>query len=439
MVSSQRLSLLRSDEVLTQSTELRVRQNDSTNTTSPEPEGHWTLMSPEMAVSVESLDIPGEVTTNPAYPSPVTEITKLSLGGPAPEATETTTQDSVSQSRQSRPIIQPTVISLVVPVTDAGSDQASFITVLPTAHVENSVTYIYVPGTETTSVSRTPKMPHLEKPDSQLDHPSEPTDSPTTQSGDDEVIRETSGSDASTNQPTQAGVVIPIETGSARNGGSAVSQTQNAQASQQGSVTTGGVAGNGGSAGSQTQNVQASQQGSVTTGGVAGNAEASESPTFVIKNTPLVAGGSPITVDGTTYSLASTGSAIAVNGNTVSFTTDSQGQAVPVGPTADASAGGSVDAAATHALGGLSIAPAEATTTGETSQETGSTGDQQSSGSASGSRGASPTSSARNSAGATATTDGSAPSVQSDNAGASNLPWSISAIVGAIGFLAVVV
>jgi hypothetical protein len=412
MVSSQRLSLLRSDEVLTQSTELRVRQNDSTNTTSSEPEGHWTLMSPEMAVSVESLDIPGEVTTNPAYPSPVTEITKLSLGGPAPEATETTTQDSVSQSRQSRPIIQPTVISLVVPVTDAGSDQASFITVLPTAHVENSVTYIYVPGTETTSVSRTPKMPHLEKPDSQLDHPSEPTDSPTTQSGDDGVIRETSGSDASTNQPTQAGVVIPIETGSARNGGSAVSQTQNAQASQQGSVTTGGVA---------------------------GNAEASESPTFVIKNTPLVAGGSPITVDGTTYSLASTGSAIAVNGNTVSFTTDSQGQAVPVGPTADASAGGSVDAAATHALGGLSIAPAEATTTGETSQETGSTGDQQSSGSASGSRGASPTSSARNSAGATATTDGSAPSVQSDNAGASNLPWSISAIVGAIGFLAVVV
>lgn len=411
MVNSQRLSFLMLDKVLTQSTELHVRQNDTTNTTSSEPEGHWTIMSPQLAQSVESLDIPGEVTTNTAYPSPVMEITKLSLGGPAPEATETTTQDSVSQSRQPKPMIQPTVISLIVPVTDTGSDTTSFITVLPTAHVENSVTYIFVPGTETTSVSRTPKMPHLEKPDSRLDHPSEPTDSPTTQSGDDDVVRETSGPDASSDQPTQAGVVIPIETGSA---------------------------GNGASVGSQAQNTQASQQGSVTTGGPAGDTGATASPTFVIKNTPLVAGGSPITVDGTTYSLASTGSAIAVNGKTVSFTTDSLGQAMPVGPTADASAGGSVDAAATQALGGLSIASAEATTTGETPQETGSTGDQQSSGSASGSRGASPTSSARYNVGATATTDGSAPSVQSDNAGVSNLPWSISAIIGAIGLLAVV-
>jgi hypothetical protein len=159
----------------------------------------------------------------------------------------------------------------------------------------------------------------------------------------------------------------------------------------------------------------------------------------MIKNTPLVAGGSPITVDGTTYSLASTGSAIAVNGKIVPFTTDSQGQAVPVEPTADASAGGSIDAATTQALGGLSIASAEATTIDETSQETGKPGDQQSGSSASGSRGASPTSSTRDNAGATATTDGSAPSVQSDNAGASNLPWSISAIVGAIGILAVVI
>jgi hypothetical protein len=178
--------------------------------------------------------------------------------------------------------------------------------------------------------------------------------------------------------------------------------------------------------------------GSVTTGGPAGNAESTASPVFVIDNTPIVAGGSPITVDGTTYSLASTGSAIAVNGDTVSFTTDSQGLAVPVTNAADVSAGGSSGTAATQVLGGLSIASAEATTTGETSQETGSTGDQQSSGSASGSRGASPTSSSKNNAGATATTDGGAPSVQSDNAGVMNLPWSVSAIVGAIGLLAVV-
>lgn len=387
--------------------ELRVRQNDTTNTTSSEPEQIWTIFSPQTAVSAESLDLPGEVTTMPVYSSPVTEITRLSLGAPMPEVTETTTE-----TKQPKAIVQPTGISLILPVTDDGSDKTSPITVLPTAHVENSVTYIVVPGTATTSASRAPKMPHLENPGSQIDHPSEPTDSPNSQSGDDDVNRETSGPGASTSQPTQAGVVIPSETGGAGDEHSGDSQTQDAQDSQQGAVTTGGSA---------------------------GNTEPIASPTFVVNDTPLVAGGSPITVDGTTYSLASTGSAVAVNGNTVSFTTDSQGLAVPVGPTGDASAGGSTDSAATQALGGLSIAPAEATTTGETSQETGSTGEQQSSGTASSSRGASSTSSARGNEGATATTDGSAPSVQSDNAGASNLPWSISAIVGAIGLLAVVV
>jgi len=366
-----------------------------------------TILSPQIEVSVESLDIPGQPTTNPAYPSPVTEVTRLSLDGPTPE---TTTEDS-SPTKQPKPMIQPTVISLIVPVTDAGSDTTSFITMLPTARVENSVTYIFVPGTETTSVSRTPKMPHLERPDSQLDHPSEPTDRPSTPSGDDDVNSETFGPGASTSQPTQAEVIVPSQTGGAES-----------QAS----------------AGSQTQDSQTGHQGSVTNGSPAGDAESTASPTFVINNTPIAAGGSPITVDGTTYSLASTGSAIAVNGNTVSFTTDSQGLAVPVTNTAGASAGGSTNTAAIQALGGLSIASTEATTTGETSQETGSTGTQQSSGIASGSRGASPTSSSRNNAGATATTDGSAPSVQSDNAGASNLPWSISAIVGAIGLLAVV-
>jgi len=407
MVSSQWCSFSISDEVLTQYTELRVRQNDTTNTTSSEPEQIWTIFSPQTAVSAESLDLPGEVTTMPVYSSPVTEITRLSLGAPMPEVTETTTE-----TKQPKAIVQPTGISLILPVTDDGSDKTSPITVLPTAHVENSVTYIVVPGTATTSASRAPKMPHLENPGSQIDHPSEPTDSPNSQSGDDDVNRETSGPGASTSQPTQAGVVIPSETGGAGDEHSGDSQTQDAQDSQQGAVTTGGSA---------------------------GNTEPIASPTFVVNDTPLVAGGSPITVDGTTYSLASTGSAVAVNGNTVSFTTDSQGLAVPVGPTGDASAGGSTDSAATQALGGLSIAPAEATTTGETSQETGSTGEQQSSGTASSSRGASSTSSARGNEGATATTDGSAPSVQSDNAGASNLPWSISAIVGAIGLLAVVV
>lgn len=407
MVSSQWLSFSISDEVLTQYTELKVRQNDTTNTTSSEPEQIWTIFSPQTAVSAESLDLPGELTTMPVYSSPVTEITRLSLGAPMPEVTETTTE-----TKQPKAIVQPTGISLIVPVTDDSSDKTSFITVLPTAHVENSVTFIVVPGTGTTSASRAPKMPHLENPGSQIDHPSEPTDRPDSHSGDDDLNRETSGPGAFTSQPTQAGVVIPSETGGT---------------------------GDESSGGSQTQDGQDSQQGAGSTGGSVDNAEPIASPTFVINNTPLVAGGSPITVDGTTYSLASTGSAIAVNGNTVSFTTDSQGQAVPVGPTGDASAGGSTGSAATQALGGLSIAPAETTPAGETSQETGSPGEQQSSSPASNSRGASSTSSAsHNNAGATATTDGSASSVQSDNAGASRLPWSVSAIVGAIGLLAVV-
>ena len=406
-----------------------MRQNDTTNTTSSEPEGHWSVFSPQMEVSAISLDIPGQLTSAPVYSSPVTEITRLSLDGPTPEVTETTTQESTSQSRQYKPIFQPTQISLIVPVANTVSDETSLVTVVPTVHVENSVTYIFVPDAGTTTATRAPKMPHLEVPASELDHPSEPTDRPTTHSGDDDVNRETSGPDASTNQPTQAGVVVPSQTGGAEDEVGVGSQTQDAQANQQGSVST-----------EVSHGSPATRQGPITTGGSDGNTEASASPTFVINNTPLVAGGSPITVDGKTYSLASTGSAIAVNGNIVSFTTDSQGLTVPVETMADASASDSTDSAAVQALSGLSIAPAEAITTGETSQETGSTGEQQSSGSASGSRGSSSRSTASdNSAGATASTDGSAPSVQTDNAGASNLPWSISTIVGAIGFLAVVV
>ena len=362
------------------------------------------------------MDLPVDLTTMQVYSSPVTAITQLSLDGPPPGVTETATEDSMSQSKQPKAVTQATDISLIVPVTD--SDKTSFITVVPTAHVEKSVTYIFIPGADTTSAatnspSRAPKMPHLETQGSQLDQPPQPTDRPSNPSGDDDVNRETSGPDASTSQPTQAEVVVPGETSGAEN-----------------EATTG----------SRTQDAQGGQQGSITTGSSDGNAEGLASPTFVIDNTPLIAGGSPITVDGTTYSLAPTGSAVVVNGNTVSFTTDSHGQAVPVGTAADASSADSTGSPANQILGGLSVAPAEATTTGETSQETESTGGQQSGGTASRSQGASSSPSAsEGDAGATATTDGSAPAVQSDNAGALNLPWSISAIVGVIAFLAVVV
>jgi hypothetical protein len=447
------------------------------------------------------MDLPGESTTNPVYPSPVTEITKLSLNEPAPEVTETTTLDPMSQSKQPKAVIQPTDISLIIPVTDTVSDKTPFITVVPTAHVENSATFIFMPSASTTSASRAPKMPHLEDPGSQLDQPSQPTDHPSVPDGDDDVGRETSGPGASISQPTQTGVVISVETGSSDEANNAGSQTQDAPPGQQDSVTTGGSNGtpatqqgpiatgvSDGDAGasaaltfvidntplvaggspitvdgttysldptasaiivngntmsfatdSQGQAViSVGQHESTTIGRSNANAEASSSPTLLVDNTPLVAGGSPITVQGTTYSLTPTGSVVVVNGNIVSFTTDSRGHAVAAGSTADASAGDSTETAAIQALSGLSVASADATATVGTSQEAASTGEQRSSGSASGSRGASSTSTASvDDAGATRTSDGSA-TVQSDNAGASNLPWSISAFVVAIGLLTLV-
>jgi hypothetical protein len=487
------------DVALTWYTELKVRQHDTTNTTSSEPDGWMTIFSPQMEVSVLTMDMPGELTTNPVYPSPVTEITKLSLGVPAPEVTETTTQDSVSQTKQPKPVIQPTGISLIVPVTDTVSDKTSFITVVPTAHIESSATFIAIPGVGTTTASRAPKMPHLEDPGSQLDQPPQPTDSPSASNEDDDVNRGTSGLGASASQPTQAGVVVPGETASSIDEANTGSQTQGDPASQQGSVTTGDSngqpAGQHGSivTGGSNENAEPStsptfaidntplvaggspvtvdrttysldstasaivvngntmafetdmqgqavlpigQHGSTTIGLSNGNAGSSASPTFVIDNTPLVAGGSPITVEGTTYSLTPTGSAVVVNGITVSFTTDSRGRAVPVGSTANASAGDPTETAAIGALGSLSVAPADDTATGETSKETGSAGEQRSS-SASGPRGTSPTSTTSgDDERPTATSNGSAPA---DNVGASNLPWSISAIVGAIGLLVMVV
>lgn len=400
-------------QALTWNTELKVR-NETANSTSSEPEGHWTIFSPQTAKPEETLDGPGGLTTysSAPAPSPVTAVTQQSLENPNSEETESTTGETTSQTRQPKPIIQPTDISLIIPVTtDTVSDQTSFITVVPTAHVESSATYIFVPGPDTTT-SRlgTPKMPHTEIAGSELDQPSKPTDSPDTHNGDDNSNQETPGPDDTTTWPTQAGVVVTSEMSGA---------------------------GSDNSAGSRTQDTRTSLPVSAATGNPGNNGEAHASPTFVVDNTPVIAGGSPITVDGTTYSLAPSGSAVVVNGNTKSITTDFQGQIVPV-QTTDASAGDSTASATDQALGGLSIASAGATTSGETAQET---GEQQSNGSASGTqRATSTTSTSGGDAGATSTSGGSESAVQSDNVGALNSPtWPITAIVGAIGLLAVVV
>lgn len=368
-----------------------MRQNDTANTTSSETDKPWSVFSPQTAKSRDSLDLPGSPTSITVYSSPVTAITQLSLQGPnMPEETGTTTQDSTSITVAPSPIVQPSDNSLLVPVTTTTTTPGgpSVITSAATAHIEHSATDVVPPGSDTTSQSRAPKMPHTEIGRTDLDQPSKPTDQPST--GDQDG---NSGSETTAEPHTQAGAILPGATGSAQSG-----------------------SGN------------ADQQ----SGGSGNDAGPHASPTFVIGNTPLIAGGSPVTVDGTTYSLASTGAAVVINGNTIAFTTNTQGQAVPAETAAD---NGSSDDSTGNALGGLSTASASATSGGASSQETGSTEEQQSTGAAT-----STTSTTRNNAGATTTTGSSAPAVQSDSAGASNLQtWPITAIVGAIGFLAMVV
>lgn len=410
-----------------------MRQGNATaNTTSSEPEGHWTIFSPQTAKPEETLDGPGGLTTYTPAPSPVTAITQLSLENSNPEETQSTTEDTTSQTRQPKPIIQPTDISLVIPVTDTASDKTSFVTVVPTAHVENSATYIFVPGPDTTT-SRigTPKMPHTEIAGSELNQPSKPTDGPETHDGDDNSNHETPAPDDTTTRPTQAGVIVTNEEAHASPtvivdntplvpGGPPITmgETTYSLASTGSAVVVNG----------NTVAITTDSQGQAVPAQITANAKASALPTFVVDNTPVIAGGSPITVDGTTYSLASTGSTVVVNGNTVLITTDSQGRVVPVQTTADASAGDSTGSAASQALGGLSIASAEPTTNGDTAQASGTE------------RATSTTSRPSGDAGGTSTSGGSEPAVQSDNAGTLNSPtWPITAVVAAIGLLAVAV
>jgi hypothetical protein len=435
-----------------------VRQsNDTANTTSSEPEGHWSVFSPQTARPELTLIVPGALPTYTPAPSPVTANTQLSLEMPDPQETKSTTQDATSQTRQPKPFIQPTDISLIVPVTDAVPDKTSFITVVPTARIESSATYIWVPGADTPSPTRAPKMPHIEHTESELIQPSKPTDSPDTHEEDDDWNHAPSGPDATTQQPTQIGVIVASRTGSAEGEQVTGPPTQHIPVPKVSGVTEisredgdahatpiYGVDGTPLVAGGLPITVGGTTYSLATTGSavqINGKPQATQS--FAVDNTPLVAGGSPITVDGTTYSLGYTGSTVVVNGETMSITTDSQGRLVPIETGTDAPAGGPTDSATSQVLGGLSIVSAGASATGDSAQETGSTEAQHSSGraSASGTQGATSTTATNGGgAGATATTTDSEAAVQSDSSGASKSPtWPVAAVVGAIGLLAVVV
>jgi hypothetical protein len=458
------------DEALTWYTELKVRQNnDTANNASSEPEGHWSVFSPQTARPELTLIVPGALPTYTPAPSPVIAITQLSFEVPEPQETESTTQDATSQTIHPKPTIQPPEISLIVPVTDAVSEQTSIITVVPTARIESSATYIWIPGPDTTSPTRAPKMPHIEHTASEFIQPSKPTDAPDTHEEDDDWDYSSSGSDATTQWPTQIGVIVASGTGSTEGEKVTGPPTQHIpipRVSGTTEISRGdgeahatlifGVDGTPLVAGGSPITVGGTTYSLASTGSaVLINGKPQATQIFVVNNTPLIAGGFPITVSGTTYSLGYTGSTVVVNDNTVSITTDSQGRLVPVETRTDSPTGDSTDSSTSEVLGDLSIVSAGATATAGSAPETGSAGAPQFPGaaSASGAQGAASSTSASGTqvatsttaasggnAGATATaTDGQA-AVQSDSAGEQKLPtWPIAAMAGAIGLLAVVV
>jgi hypothetical protein len=178
-----------------------------------------------------------------------------------------------------------------------------------------------------------------------------------------------------------------------------------------------------------------------------GNAEQPSPAIILVGDTPLSAGGPPVTLDGNTYSLEPTGSAVVINGNTVSFSTNSRGQVVPIETATSGQSNDGTSDADTEALGKLSLVSAEATATGEGAQGTESatsTGTTSNSGSS----GTTNSGGSNNNNGgggdedreATGTNTADTPATQSDNAATPiAAEWSLSVMLGAVGVFAVVV
>lgn len=261
-------------------------------------------------------------------------------------------------------------------------------------------------------------------------------------------------------QPSESSLLIPVATVS--NGKTYVTIAPSAHLEHSGTIPvrpeggtaspTLGIVGselvdlpaNTGSAASHNdQEDSASDSGSDA--GSGGNAAQPSPAIILIGDTPLSAGGSPVTVDGTTYSLEPTGSAVVVNGNTVSFSTNSRGQVVPVETASSGQSDTGENDANAEALGKLSVVLATATATGEGAQGTASATSTRTSGNGGSSQTTGGGSSSSNGGGggddeeATGTSTSDEPATQSDNAGTSiAAEWSLSAVLGAIGILAAV-
>jgi len=324
---------------------VNITANTANTTTS---DIKWTIFAPVTQVTGLELDVPEGVTS-----SPVTQRTQLSLE--APES-----QPSATRTPAPKPIIQPSESSLVIPVATVSGGK-TYITIAPSAHLENPGTILVTPegGGPTLGIV---------------------------------------GSEL---------VELPANTESA-----ATNHDQDDSGSNAGSN---------------------------------GNADQHSPGTILVGDTPLTAGGSPVTVDGTTYSLEPTGSAVVINGNTVSFSTNSRGQVVPV----ETATGGQSDSgsndADTEALGKLSVVSAEATATGEGAEGTasrtasGTNGSPEETGNGGSSSSNNDDDDNEDTEATGTNTSDNPPEMQSDNAGSAiAAQWPLSAILGAVGILATI-
>ncbi|KAM0720508.1 hypothetical protein Q7P37_004644 [Cladosporium fusiforme] len=364
---------------------IQAWQNDTVNktTTSTESDGRVTIFAPVTQQTQESLDMPENTKTATTYSpvfSPVTQVTQLSLEAPPPGQTGggggAVTWDT----------------SVVIPVvTDTGSSQTTFITVAPSAHVEQSGSFLIIPGPGETI---TAQYPHVEISDSEIDHPPSKTVTDSPGPTDDGA-----GSATSTAHTEISGIelVIPGKTSD----GDASPTQHDGQDSHDSNPTS-----NPSSGGENNNNDDAN--------GSQGGAPS----TFLIDNTQIVAGGSPITVSGNTISLSPSGS-VLLNGDAIPMTT-SNGHLLPV-PTGSEADNDTYDSSKSGAD--------ESTSSEQTTESNGNGND--SARETSASTGADSTSTSTNTA-------GEAPATQTDNASSTinTSAWSATILTGVIGFLA---
>lgn len=249
-------------------------QNETTSattSTTSSDEGRVTIFAPVTMESQLSLLLP-EFSSTPPAPSPVTEITQLSLEvGGSSGASWTTRRGSSGL----RPIVQPTAISLDLPVTDdTGSTRTTVITIAPTAHLERSGTTLLVP-IETTTRPAQPKAPHVENPGSSLDNPDPATTEPPTTS-DASPPPDVTSTAHSENSGVE--LVLPTEQPQSEDEASQPSNPPQTPASTH-----------------------------------------APAPSAIrLGTTSILAGGAPVTLDGATLSLAPSG-ALLLNGAPVSY------------------------------------------------------------------------------------------------------------------------